>query len=75
MQFRVVDDLWRRVDSREPQAPTLAETLKELEIVIDDSCQFCRIIRYYEDYHETIVYRAYNMSKVTINIYKDEYTK
>lgn len=73
MIFRNVRGMWRRVDSQEPQIPTLAEVLEELHIIIDDSTQFCRIIRYFEEYQQTITYRAYSMAKVVITINENPY--
>lgn len=65
MTFRQVGGIWQRVDSQSQKPPILADTLKKLEIVIDDNCQFCRIIRYYDNIKETIIYRAYG-GKITI---------
>lgn len=71
MKFQEVDGLWRRVDSQEPNPPTLAEVLEQLHIVVDDCTQFCRIIRYTDDYKETIVYRVYG-KLITIDIFYNE---
>ena len=71
MKFQEVDGNWRRVDSQEPNPPTLAEVLEQLNIVVDDNTQFCKIIRYTDKYKETIVYRVYDR-EITINIYYNE---
>ena len=72
MTFQEVGGQWLRVDSRDPAPPTLAEVFNELQIIIDDNTQFCRIIRYYEKYKETITYRAYG-GRITINIQYNGY--
>lgn len=66
--FQEVSGIWRRVDSREPNPQTLADYLKELEIIIDENTQFARIIQYNENIKRTIEYRAHG-NKVRINIY------
>lgn len=53
--FRKVGGVWQRVDSQSQKPLTLAEFIKQLGIIIDDDCQFCRIIRN----NKTITYRAY----------------
>ena len=67
--FREVDGIWRRVDSQEPEPPTLAEFMKSIFITIDDDTQFCRIIRYGHKCRQTIIYRAYTGAKVRITIH------
>ena len=69
MIFRKVGGIWLRVDSREPKPPTLADCLNYLKITIDEDTQFCRIKRYTKDICVTIIYRAYNEAKITINIH------
>lgn len=71
--FRNVGGLWLAVDSGSPSRSTLADYLKKIDLIIDDSCQFGRFIRYNDKYTYTITYRAYNMSKVTITITRKEY--
>lgn len=67
--FREICGIWRRVDSQEPKPQTLAEYLKELQIIIDENAQFVRIRRYAGKEKEYIEYRAYG-GKVTINYTK-----
>lgn len=71
MIFREVDGLWVAVDSAGQTPPTLADILSELNIVKDDNCQFCRIVRYYDKVKETIEYRAYG-GTIRINIIQSE---
>lgn len=71
MIFRQVGGMWRRVDSQANTPPTLADTLKELELIVDDNAQFIRIKRYYKEFNETIVYKA-DYGKVTIDILQIE---
>lgn len=47
---------------------TLADVLQLFDVVIDQNCQFCRIIRYDGDYVHTLTYRAYNGAKITLSI-------
>ena len=64
-QFRVIEGTWRDVigDSRE----ILANVLNELNIIIDDKCEFCRIKDYENERY--IYYRVYG-GKITIDIWK-----
>lgn len=65
------EGIWRWIDD---ESITLAYFLQERNILIDDDCQFCRIIRY--DHFDrrclrtTIEFRAWNDAKVRININK-----
>lgn len=67
MIFKSVNGLWVRVDSHDPKPGTLAETLQELNIIIDDKCQFARLYDY--DNNICIYYRAH-AKKITITIWK-----
>lgn len=58
MIFQEIDGHWVAVDSACQSPPTLADILTQLNIVLDDNCQFCRIIRYNGKVKETIEYRA-----------------
>lgn len=72
--YRNVSGKWLQINPNAGEsAKVLADHLTELQIVIDDDCQFCRIIRYYDEYKKTITYRAYSMSKITITITKTNY--
>lgn len=73
MIFRESGGKWLRVDSREQEPPTLANILEKLNVIIDDNAQFCRIIRYYDKWKQTIIYRAYTCAKITISIYYNKY--
>lgn len=66
MTFRNVGGQWQRVDSQEPEPPTLADILKELDIIIDDKTEFARI-KDYENNLE-IWYRIYG-GKITLQIW------
>ena len=52
------------------ESETLADILRQLEIVIDDKCQFARFYDYENE--RCIYYRAYNWGKITITIWKLE---
>lgn len=68
--FEFNGDLWQRINyPAGSPATTLADFLSELDIVVDDDCQFCRIVRYSGKSKTTIEYRAYNSMRVVINIY------
>lgn len=67
MIFRKVSGIWRRVDSPSQNPPTLAEILEELNIIVDDNCEFARIKQY--DKMRAIWYRA-SAGKITITIWK-----
>lgn len=69
MIFQEVGGMWRRIDSQEPKPPTLADTLKELNIVIDDKTEFARIRDYL--YNNYIFYRN-NGGKIIIEIWDIE---
>lgn len=71
--FRQVCGTWLQINSPEQTPPTLAEWLESLQIVIDDDAEFCRIKRYFADEYQTIIYRAYNQAKITINIHWNKY--
>lgn len=72
MIFQEVAGVWRRVDSQKPHPQTLADTLEELHIIIDDDTRFCRIIRYIDSRKYTITYRA-DGGKITIDIHGEIY--
>lgn len=59
MTFANVGGRWQRVDSPSRKTQTLAEVLKELEIIVDDDTEYCRIIRYYKEYEVHIIYKIY----------------
>lgn len=68
MTFANVGGIWRRVDSPSLEPQTLAEVLKEIEIIVDDDTEYCRIIRYYKEYEEHIIYKTYGgHTTITIN--------
>ena len=63
--FRPIEGVWRDVSGE--YAGTLSDYLRELQIVVDDDCEFARIKQY--DRHRSIWYRAYNYAHVTITIF------
>ena len=67
MTFRNVGGMWRRVDSREPQPPTLAEVLKEFDLQIDDRTEFARI----KDYENQLEFKFLQYGgTITLTIWK-----
>lgn len=72
--YRNITGKWLQINPNAGEsAKVLADHLTQLQISIDDDCQFCRIIRYYDNYKETITFRAYSMTKVTITITQNPY--
>lgn len=63
-----VDGSWRCVTS--DYAGTLAEFLALHQLVVDDDCQFCRIIRYDGKYKYTYEYRAYTSMRISVKLFK-----
>lgn len=71
MIFQEIGGQFIAVDSVENSPPTLADILSQLNIILDNNCQFCRIIRYKGKVKETIEYRAYG-GRIRLNITQNE---
>lgn len=64
--FRKVNGTWLLISER--NQITLAEFLRQLQIVVDDNTQFARIIQVEKGVQTTIEYRAYTGAYVQINV-------
>lgn len=65
--FRNMNGFWRSPSD----GFLLSDFLDILGIIIDDDCQFCRIVQF----DRIIEYRAYNNAKIVINVNKNDLKK